>query len=518
MPSPEDIENQQNLLATYRRTLAHLLDQAAQFSGEVFAPPQNANAIHEARQKIRQIKATLRSWNVTVDDLPDDEKVIHRPLTPSSEAEFAPRLLRVFLCHSSGDKIAVRELYKRLISDGFKPWLDEEDLLIGVDWNIAIQKAIRASDLVIVCLSQTSTTKAGFVQKEIKYALDKSDEQPEGTIFIIPLKLEECDVPDRLRQWQWVDYFDARGYERLVRSLRERAKAIQPNITRETESHIHVSEEQPKPGDAPTEELNSKSNISPRSDSPFDDRFEYAGNSFAWNEIEVYVYSIGILMGSSISGTTYSRYVQGKDQNGRIISIVPKGSTTVTKYDQIRDADANILHVIHNKCLKNSMEQFYAGGTIDFGNIHVNRNGLTLINKLFSWDDILKIDYEVSGINSDVSLNTIKGKIIIGYTHYTPNIDVLRRMVNDIAISNWSYRLLLNSEIIVIGGVEFNKYGIKFSNRMVDWNKIKGKHRKWLKWYIDTEDGSIKVEKFGNIEASMFDVAHYIVSMNQNPS
>src|SRR3712207_6126465 len=99
-----------------------------------------------------------------------------------------PRPLRVFLCHSLGDKPAVRDLYQRLRAEqGIEPWFDEEDLLPGQDWDQEIQKAVRAADVVLVCLSRSSITKAGYVQKEIRYALDVADEQPEGTIFIIPL-------------------------------------------------------------------------------------------------------------------------------------------------------------------------------------------------------------------------------------------------------------------------------------------------------------------------------------------
>jgi hypothetical protein len=50
------------------------------------------------------------------------------------------------------------------------------------------------------------------VQKEIKFALDVADEQPEDTIFLIPLKLEECDVPERLARWHWVDPVGPHGY------------------------------------------------------------------------------------------------------------------------------------------------------------------------------------------------------------------------------------------------------------------------------------------------------------------
>ncbi len=87
------------------------------------------------------------------------------------------RKLKVFLCHSSGDKPAVRDLYKRLQADRFDPWLDEEDILPGHEWENEIRKAVRATEAIIVCLSQSSISKEGFVQKEISDALNK-DNQP----------------------------------------------------------------------------------------------------------------------------------------------------------------------------------------------------------------------------------------------------------------------------------------------------------------------------------------------------
>ena len=132
---------------------------------------------------------------------------------------------RIFLCHSSGDKAAVRGLYHRLNADGFKPWLDENDLLPGQDWAHEIPIAVRASHVVLVCLSRSATSKRGYIQKEIKLALDAADELPEGQIFVIPAKLEACDVPTRLARWQWVDLCDESGYPRLVRALRAATRA-----------------------------------------------------------------------------------------------------------------------------------------------------------------------------------------------------------------------------------------------------------------------------------------------------
>lgn len=137
------------------------------------------------------------------------------------------RPLRAFLCHSSGDKKTVRRLYDRLYDDGVLPWLDEKNLLPGQDWELEIRNAVRRSDVVIVCLSATSVTRAGFVQREIGFALDAADEQPEGAIFLIPLRLEKCDVPHRLRRWQWVDLFEDPGYNQLLRALHTRANEVE---------------------------------------------------------------------------------------------------------------------------------------------------------------------------------------------------------------------------------------------------------------------------------------------------
>lgn len=138
------------------------------------------------------------------------------------------RPLRAFLCHSSGDKPAVRELYYRLRSNGIDPWLDEEDLLPGQDWQREIPKAVRESDVVIVCLSRGSVTKTGYVQKEIKFALDVADLQPEGGIFIIPAKLEDCEVPERLSHLHWVNLFEEPGYSLLLRTLQKIASSLAP--------------------------------------------------------------------------------------------------------------------------------------------------------------------------------------------------------------------------------------------------------------------------------------------------
>lgn len=159
--------------------------------------------------------------------------VRRRPADPGPQPEASGggsgSLRRVFLCHSSADKEQVRALYRRLVEDGFSPWLDEEDLLAGEDWELAIDDAVRAVDFVVVCLSNASATRAGYVHKEIKQALDVADQQPEGTTFVIPVRLEACALPRRLRHLHCVDIFVEGGYARLTQALNRGPKGPPPD-------------------------------------------------------------------------------------------------------------------------------------------------------------------------------------------------------------------------------------------------------------------------------------------------
>jgi len=136
------------------------------------------------------------------------------------------RPLKVFLCHAATDKPKVNTLYRRLVEAGFDPWLDEKKILPGQDWEFEIRAAVRAADVAIVCLTRNSVNREGFVQKEIRIALDVADEKPEGTIYLIPARFEDCPVPERLSRWQWVNTYEENGYRKLYRSLELRAKSL----------------------------------------------------------------------------------------------------------------------------------------------------------------------------------------------------------------------------------------------------------------------------------------------------
>lgn len=134
--------------------------------------------------------------------------------------------LRVFLSYAHADITPIRKLYEDLSNEGFEVWFDEESLIPGQEWKSEIERALENSDVVLVCLSNNSVSKEGFVQREFKFALDKTLEMTEDGIFLIPVRLEECKVPSKLSRYHWVDLFVDNGLKRLMKALTLRLSQV----------------------------------------------------------------------------------------------------------------------------------------------------------------------------------------------------------------------------------------------------------------------------------------------------
>lgn len=119
-----------------------------------------------------------------------------------------PEPLKIFLSYAHADSDGVGRIYQQLKDRGYRPWLDREDILGGEEWEPAIRRAIRESDLFVVCMSRHSLARRGVLQKEIKTALDVVEEKLDTDIFLIPVwiqvgsPLPKEEMPERLGRLQ----------------------------------------------------------------------------------------------------------------------------------------------------------------------------------------------------------------------------------------------------------------------------------------------------------------------------
>lgn len=129
---------------------------------------------------------------------------------------------RVFISYSPEDRESARKLDLALNEAGADTWLDFNDLLPGQRWQEEIVRAIRASSVFLLLLSSNSAEKTGYIQKEIRFALEEMDRRPTGQTYIIPVRLDDSAVPNDLASLQWVDMFLDwnSGLDAILRALR----------------------------------------------------------------------------------------------------------------------------------------------------------------------------------------------------------------------------------------------------------------------------------------------------------
>jgi hypothetical protein len=126
---------------------------------------------------------------------------------------------RVFIAYVEEDLPFARKLYRAFEYNGFRPWLDKKKLMPGQNWPRAIETAIHTSDFFVACFSRRATSKRGSFHSELRYALFCAAKVPLDEIFLIPLRLDNCAVPNRIsKQIQYLDLFPEwdSGLSRLI--------------------------------------------------------------------------------------------------------------------------------------------------------------------------------------------------------------------------------------------------------------------------------------------------------------
>ena len=129
--------------------------------------------------------------------------------------------MKIFLNHAVEDKSLVMPYYEKLQAMGYEPWIDKR-LLPGDEWDEEIQRAFNSADVYLIFLSPRSVVKRGYVQREIYDALEKQKYNLAGDIGLIPVLLEECEVPAKISsKYQYVRLPD--DWHLVVQSLEKAA-------------------------------------------------------------------------------------------------------------------------------------------------------------------------------------------------------------------------------------------------------------------------------------------------------
>ncbi len=120
--------------------------------------------------------------------------------------------MATFISYSRVNSDFAVRLAKDLRSTGYEIWLDQLDIPTGSRWDDEIEKALENSPIFLIILS-TQSIQSQNVKDEIGYAIDAGK-------HILPVVIEDCKVPFRLRRFQYVD-FTKKPYQESLAEIKD---------------------------------------------------------------------------------------------------------------------------------------------------------------------------------------------------------------------------------------------------------------------------------------------------------
>lgn len=195
--------------------------------------PENINGV-DVLEQMRKVVSDLRALIMTED--PDKysmresfrllaldylektetrnlNNIVHRILDEPRDQ------IRVFLSYVKEDRPKVSRLHKKLTERGFFPWMDYKNAS-GGKWMPKIEKEIETTDYFVFCLSpQSISKKEGVINKEVRLALERQSHMEDDADFFVIARIEQCEPPKPLSDYQYFDVFRSTGFAQLVRAL-----------------------------------------------------------------------------------------------------------------------------------------------------------------------------------------------------------------------------------------------------------------------------------------------------------
>jgi hypothetical protein len=151
----------------------------------------------------------------------------------------------IFISYARENRDIAERLYMDLRRNNIDVWLDSKNLLPGQNWKLEIQKKIETAAFFLLVISKHSINKRGFVQKEIKEAIEILDEMPSNKIFIVPVRIDDTQPVDKqLQNLNWVNLFPSyeQGFGQIFRAICHKTNRDELFYVDPENQHIRVKE------------------------------------------------------------------------------------------------------------------------------------------------------------------------------------------------------------------------------------------------------------------------------------
>ncbi len=127
---------------------------------------------------------------------------------------------QIFFIYAIEDFDRVHSIYSFLKQNGYKPWLDQLDLLPGQNTSEVIKNELTRSKIVFVFISKYVSVNDSNILEEIRLSLKSLPSPYRGFSPVIPIRLDDVEITiDELKHIQSVDLYKYQNLSKLLDSL-----------------------------------------------------------------------------------------------------------------------------------------------------------------------------------------------------------------------------------------------------------------------------------------------------------
>ncbi len=125
----------------------------------------------------------------------------------------------LFISYATPDRERVLPYHDWLQTEGYETWIDCNQLLPGQNWDLEINRAIDRATLILAFVSENTIARRGYVQRELKIALDRLRDRLSDDIYIIPILLDDVPIPDDLKRIQAISSNEPNCRQKIASAL-----------------------------------------------------------------------------------------------------------------------------------------------------------------------------------------------------------------------------------------------------------------------------------------------------------
>jgi TIR domain-containing protein len=137
----------------------------------------------------------------------------------------------IFISYASPNRDRVTPYANRLQRSGFDVWIDHKRLRPGQNWEYEIDRALDRAAIILVFISANSVDRRGYVQREVKFALDNAKEKLVTDIYLIPvIMVDGVEIPADLKNIQFVRAWESGSYQVIEEAIKHQLTKLGTDI------------------------------------------------------------------------------------------------------------------------------------------------------------------------------------------------------------------------------------------------------------------------------------------------